>query len=1033
MPQQSDIGPVLSFSLMQHPLLFAALLCAGFGLHAQTFDLTGTILDAESGEGLIGASVLLVGDTGAGATTGTVTDLDGSFRLSGVEIGDEIRISYTGFQSRTMTVENREPLRIQLGADVQALDEVVVIGYGSQRKRNVTGAVSTVDSETIDELKPIKVEQALQGTVAGVNVTTQSGAPGAGLNIRIRGVSTNGQNAPLVIIDGYQGDLSTVNPADIATITVLKDAQAAVYGTIGANGVILVTTKTGERNQPTRISYNAYVGTQETSRDLRLLNATEYALLLNEAYANGGQPLPFPDASQVGVGTNYQDEVFETAPIMSHDITASGGSDRMTYSIGGSYLDQDGIIGGEKAGFDRSTARISLGIDLAEDVKLSTNVIYTNLNRSALNENGLGSVLFNALNTPPTLPLVDEVGAFSLVPNTPGLGIEVINPVAQIANTFNEYRLNKLNGQASLDWSVVGGLTLTGRVGFNTANSESRNFNPEISYGGKVFDVTRSSVNQNRINDNNYSLDLFGTYERNFGGRHNLTATAGTTVFRELGDGLFATGFDVPNNDFEFADISLATGTSPEGARDVGSYSYDERRLSFFGRVQYNYAERYFLTAMLRRDASTKFGPENRAAYFPSFTAGWIALDEERLADSPVDLLKLRLSYGILGNDQILNNGFIGTLSGEATYVFDGVLVNGTAIGALPNPALQWEEAKKFNAGFDLNLWDYRLSLVADYFINTRDNLLIGNIPVSGIVGTAAPGSAAPTVNAGAVRNQGLEVALNYRQRINSDWRLNLSYNFATLTNEVLEVNNGTGFIEGGGFGVGQLAPSRMEVGQPIGYYFGYRTDGIFQNADEIEGAPSQLALGAAAQPGDLRFVDTNGDGVIDPDDRTYLGDPIPDLTMGFNAQVEFRRFDFTAYAFASLGNEIVRGYERALSDVNRLDYYLQRWTGPGSTNEVPRVTTAATANQVFSDFFIEDGSFLRLQTVTLGYTLPLRTGARDNSSLRLYLSGNNLLTLSDYLGFDPAASTGAPIGGGIDYGFYPIARSFLFGVNLRL
>ncbi|CAH0998861.1 TonB-dependent receptor P3 [Neolewinella maritima] len=1015
-------------------ILFVVLLGANFGLFAQSFPLSGTVLDAESGDPLIGASVIVDEAVESGTLRGTVTDIDGSFQLADITTGTVLRITYTGFVPTTVTVASAEPLTISLGTDVQALDEVVVIGYGTQRKRSVTGAVSTVDSETIDELKPVKIEQALQGTVAGVNVTTQSGAPGAGLNIRIRGVATNGQNAPLVIIDGYQGDLSTVNPSDVATITVLKDAQAAVYGTIGANGVILITTKTGERNQPTQLRYNTYYGTQETSRSLNQLNATEYALLLNEAYAAGGQALPFPDASGLGFGTDYQDEVFENAPILSHDLTASGGSDKMTYSIGGSYLDQDGIIGGDKAGFSRATGRVALGVDLASRLKLSTNAIFTNISRRSLSEGGLGSVLFNALNAPPTLPLRDADGAFSLVPSTPGLGIEVINPAAQIANTFNDYTLNKLNGQATLDYSVVDGLTLTGRVGFNTSNSESRNFNKRLSYGGKVFDVTRSSVNQNRINDNNYSLDLYGTYVKTLGGNHNLTATLGTTVYRELGDGLFATGFDVPNNDFEFADLSLATGTSPEGARDVGSYSYDERRLSYFGRVQYDYAERYFLTAMLRRDASTKFGPENRTAYFPSFTAGWIALDGERLSgNSPIDLLKLRISYGILGNDQILNNGYIGTLSGEATYVFDGILVNGTAIGALPNPALQWEEAKKFNTGFDLNLLDYRVTITADYFVNTRDKLLISNIPVSGIVGTAAPGAAAPTVNAGAVRNSGLEFAINYRQRINSDWRVNLSYNFATLDNEVLEVNNGTGFIEGGGFGVGQLAPSRMEVGLPIGYFYGYQTDGIFQTAGEIEGAPSQTALGAAAQPGDLRYVDVNGDGVIDPNDRTYLGDPIADLTMGFNAQVEFRRFDFTAYAFASLGSEIVRNYERALSDVNRLDYYLQRWTGLGSTDEVPRVTTAATANQVFSDFYVEDGSFLRLQTVTLGYTLPLAIGKRDNSSLRLYFSGNNLLTVSNYLGYDPGASSGAPIGGGIDFGFYPIARSFLVGANLSL
>ncbi len=1016
---------------MQRILLSLALTCASLGLAAQNFTLTGTVTDGETGDPLIGASVVIPAAAGE-SMRGTVTDFDGTFILEEVSVGTEIQVTYTGFQPTTVTVEDTEPINIALGTDVQALEEVVVIGYGTQQKRSVTGAVSTVDSETITDLKPQKVEQALQGTVAGVNVTTQSGAPGAGLNIRIRGVSTNGQNAPLVIIDGYQGDLSTLNPNDIETITVLKDAQAAVYGTIGANGVVLVTTKTGKKNQPTRLSYNTYVGTQESSRSLDLLNATEYALLLNETYAAGGQPLPYPDATDLGVGTDYQAEVFGNAPIMNHDLTVSGGSDNITYSIGGSYLDQEGIIGGDKSDFRRATGRVSLGVDFTKRLSLNTNLIYTYLDRRSLNENGLGSVLFNALNAPPTLPVRNADGDFTLVPNTPGLGIEVINPAAQIANTFNDYGLNKLNGQATLDYDVAEGLVLTGRVGFNTSNSESRNFNKQVNYGGKVFDVTRSSVNQNGINDNNYSFDLYGTYDRTLGGNHNLTATLGTTIFRELGNGLFSTGFDVPNNDYSFADISLATGTSPEGARDVGSYSYDERRLSYFGRVQYNYLERYFATAMLRRDASTKFGPENRAAYFPSVTAGVILLDETTVsADSPLDLLKLRISYGILGNDQILNNGYIGTLSGEATYIFDGVLVNGTAIGALPNPALQWEEAKKFNAGFDLSLLNNKLSIIGDYFINTRDNLLISNIPVSGIVGTAAPGSAAPTVNAGAVRNRGLELAFNYRQRFNSDWRINLNYNFTTLDNEVLEVNNGTGFIEGGSFGVGQLAPSRMEVGQPIGYFYGYQTEGIFQNAADLEGAPSQLALGAPAQPGDLRYVDVNGDGVITPDDRTYLGDPIANVTMGFNAQVSFRRFDFTAYAFASLGNEIVRNYERALSDVNRLDYYLQRWTGAGSTNAIPRVTTAATTNRVFSDFYVEDGSFLRLQTITLGYTLPL--GGGENRSLRLYASGNNLLTVSDYLGYDPAASTGSPIGGGIDFGFYPIARSFLVGANLSL
>ncbi|NJC26245.1 SusC/RagA family TonB-linked outer membrane protein [Neolewinella antarctica] len=1020
---------------MRSKLLLCALLLGCFGLHAQEgVAVSGTVTDATSGESLIGASVIVVtGADGTGGVTGTVTDIDGGYTLNNVPLNATLRFTYTGFAPTEEVVTAAGIIDVAMGMDAQALDEVVVIGYGTQVKRNVTGSVSTVDAETIDELKPQKIEQALQGTVAGVNVTTQSGSPGAGLNIRIRGISTNGQNAPLVIIDGYQGDLSTINPQDVATITVLKDAQAAVYGTIGANGVILITTKTGKKNSPTSFSYNTYYGTQSTSRKLNLLNATEYGLLLNESYAAGGQALPFPDASQLGVGTDWQDEVFETAPIVSHDFTASGGSDRVTYSVGASYLNQDGIVGGDKAGFRRATGRLSLGVDLTDKLKLTTNAIYTYIDRDALQENGLGAVLFNGLNAPPTLPVRRADGEFSLIPNTAGFGNEVINPAAQIANTFNDYDLNKINGIVGLDYNVIEGLVLTGRVGFNTSNSEGRTFNKQINYGGKVFDIQRSSVNQNAINDNNYTFDLFGTYERTFADAHHLTGTVGTTLFRELGNGLFATGFDVPNNDFEFADISLATGTSPEGARDVSSYSYDERRLSYFGRVQYDYLSRYFVTAMLRRDASTKFGPENRSALFPSATAGWIASDESFFGDEGlVDLLKFRVSYGILGNDQIVNNGFIGSLSGEATYVINGLLVNGTAIGTLPNPSLQWEEAKKFNAGFDLALLDYRLNFTVDYFINTRDELLISNIPVSGIVGTAAPGAGSPTVNAGSVRNKGLELAINYQQRFNSDLKLNVSVNMTTLDNEVLAVNNGTGFIEGGAFGVGQdLSPSRMEAGQPIGYFLGYQTAGIFQNESEIEAHASQLEV--RPQPGDLRFVDTNGDGVVDESDRVNIGDPIADYTFGGNVRVDFKGFDFSAYAFASVGGDIVRNYERALPNVNRSDYFLGRWTGAGTSTEIPRATTAATSNNVFSDFFVEDASFLRLQNVQLGYTMPFRKTAARPSSLRIYVSGQNLLTFTNYQGFDPGASSGDPIGGGIDSGFYPVARTILFGANLSL
>jgi TonB-linked SusC/RagA family outer membrane protein len=456
--------------------------------------------------------------------------------------------------------------------------------------------------------------------------------------------------------------------------------------------------------------------------------------------------------------------------------------------------------------------------------------------------------------------------------------------------------------------------------------------------------------------------------------------------------------------------------------------------LSYFGRLQYDFKGKYLLSAMLRRDASTKFGPNNRVGYFPSLSAGWIVSDEEFFkGNTSFNFLKMRVSYGTLGNDQIPNNGYLGLLGGEATYVFNGGLVNGTATGLLPNPNLKWEEAQKFDLGFDMKFFNDKLEFITDYFIDTRKDLLIPNIPVSGITGVSAPGAAAPTINAGTVRNSGLELALNFNEKIGDDFRFSVGYNVTFLRNEVLEVNNGTGFIEGGAFGVGQLAPSRMEVGQPIGYFFGLATDGIFQNQAEVNAHPSQLALGANAAPGDIRFKDINGDGVINANDRTNIGDPIPDAIMGLNLQFNYKNFDFVSYIFASVGNDMIRNYERDLTDVNRLNYTLDRWTGEGTSNSVPRVTTAATSNRIFSDFFVEDASFIRLQNIQLGYTLPSSLTERMKlKKLRVYASANNLLTLTRYQGFDPGASTGQPIGGGIDYGFYPLPKTFMLGLNVN-
>ncbi|KOP36677.1 TonB-dependent receptor [Flavobacterium sp. WLB] len=1005
-------------------LLIVLSLCTSFAF-AQSIDVTGTVVDG-SGLSLPGVNVKV-----KSSSQSTTTDFDGSFKLTGVPKGSSVIFSYIGYKTQEVAVSGTK-ITVKLIEDAKSLDEVVVIGYGTQKKREVTGSVSVVDSKTIDLIRPTRIEQALQGTVTGVNVTTQSGAPGAPLDIRIRGIATNGQNAPTAIIDGYVGDFGLLNPNDIESITVLKDAQAAIYGTIGANGIILITTKTGKKNTKTKVSFNSSVGFQETSRKLPTLNATEYALLLNESYANGGKPLPYPNVSGLGKGTDWQDEVFQMAPIVNNDLSISGGSDKITYSISGSHLDQEGIVGGDKSGFLKNTARLALGADLSSKIKLKSNVIYTYFTRKTLNENGLGSVLFNALNVPATLTPKDANGNFTLVPNTTGLGNEIINPLAQIANTYNDYNYKKLNGNFGLDYKIFKGFTLTGSIGFNTSNSESKTFAPLISYGGKVFDVQRSSVTQGAVNDNDYSFDLFGTYVTKIADAHNITGTIGTTIFKTWGNGLSATGFDVPNNSWEFADISLTKGVS--ATLTNSSYVYDQRRLSYFARLQYDYKEKYLVSGMIRRDASTKFGPGNKVGYFPSVTGGWIVSKEDFFGTPKfINFLKLRGSYGTLGNDQIGDYRYLGTLSGEATYVFDGTLVNGVATGAVPNPDVKWEEARKLDVGLDMRILNDKVSIVADYFSDTRKDLLIGNIPVSGINGTGAPGSGSPTINAGSVKNSGFEFAIDYKENFSDSFSMNVAYNVTFIKNKVLEVNNGTGFLEAGGFGVGQPAPARMEIGKPMGYFYGYKTDGIFQNQAEVDAHPSQLALGANAAPGDLRFVDVNGDGVIDTKDKTNIGDPIPAATMGFNLQLNYKNVDFAVYTFASVGNDMVRNYERTLSDANRIDYVLDRWTGEGSTNSTPRVTTGATSNNVFSNYFVEDASYLRIQNVQLGYSLnPSVAQKAGITKLRLYAGVNNLYTFTKYQGYDPGASNGAPIGGGIDYGFYPTPRTYLMGLNIN-
>jgi len=883
-----------------------------------------------------------------------------------------------------------------------------------------------VGSETIEELNPTRIEQALQGQVAGVQVTTESGSPGSASNIRIRGISTNGDNRPLILVDGNViEDLSVVNPGDIESINVLKDATAGIYGVRAANGVILITTKTGRRNTDLKFSYDAWGGVQQTSRKIPVLNATEYAVIVNEAYAAGGSPNPYPDLSALGTGTDWQDEVFSNALIFNHNFTASGGSEKSTYSFGASHLTQDGIVGGPKANFNRSTIRVNYNMEPLKNLNVVTNLLYTDTNRKTLAENSLGSVLFNALNNAPTFGVRDANGEFTLAE---GLGNEVINPLAQIANTFNKTDVNRISGKVGASYTLLEGLKAESNFQFNYSEVEGRFFFPTVFYGsGKVFNVDRNFVVESKDIFRDYTWDTFLNYDKDLGEDHNLNATLGMSVFRTSGQFSGSTGFDIPGNSFSNAYIENSSDVVDNYINTVGKF--DSRLLSYFFRLQYNYKDKYLFSGVMRRDGSTAFGPRNKFGYFPSGSLGWIVSEEDFLSESSwIDFMKIRASYGIVGNDRIAANAFRSVLSGEGAYVFDGVLVFGKAVGPISNPEIQWEEQKTLDIGVDLRFFEDHFSLTADYFRRRTEDLLVSP-PVSGILGAAAPGSGSPVVNAGTVENKGFELVIGYQTAPTAAFSASINYNVTLLQNEVISVNNGVGFIPGGSFGVGQDPPARMQDGKPLGHFYGRETDGIFQSQAEVDSHATQ----ANAAPGDLRFVDQNGDGVIDSNDRTDIGSPIPDATMGLNISLGYKQWDFTAYAFATLGNEIVRNYERNQPLVNRSVYALNRWTGPGSTNVDPRVTIGATSNTLFSDYYVEDGSFLRMQNAQLGYTF---TDAFNEhlgiDKLRFYVSVNNLFTLTKYRGYDPAASSGAPIGAGIDPGFYPVPRTYLLGVNFK-
>ncbi len=1050
-----------------------SLLCLSLMSFAQDIEVKGKVLDEITREPLPGVFILL-----KQSSVTAETEFDGSYIIKAA-IGKVLEFSYPGYVKKTVVVTSSIiDVELEIDAESSFLNEVVIIGYGSKRKELVSGAYGTIKPEEIEKNNPQRIEQALQGRTAGVQVSSNSGSPGSSYNIRIRGITTNGDNSPLVLVDGVQigPDLSIIDPNDIEKIDIIKDASTAIYGVRGANGVILITTKSGTNNTETKFTYNSTLTLQETTKKLNLLGGLEYAALVNETVAADGGTIPF-QLQNINTVTDWQDELFETATMRTHHIGASGGGETYNFNISGSFLDQQGIIAPSKSNFSRATIRSNLGLNLTKKLKLNTLLLYTNTKRRAIPEGSRGSILYYATNASPLTPIFDGTDGsgpsrgFSYIGTEQGN--EIVNPFAVIDNTYNETKVNRFTGKIELEYDLFKNFKLISRNSFNYSNVFSRGYNPLQYYGeNKVvntvqldpvtgaFNLDRngdgdrdvfSRVNENNQNFFSFISENFFNYDFTLGEYHNFQTTLGLSITKEQSNGLFGAGFLTGNDSWENAFLfntqSFIIDDDDVGSNDIretinsSSFSIEDRYTSIFARLQYDYNEKYLFSAILRRDASTRFGPNNRVAYLPSFTGGWVIHNEDFMEETGVSNLKLRGSWGQVGNDKINPYQWLGTLqgiNGDATYPFGDVLSFGNAVGVLSNPDLQWETTTQTNIGFDLGFFDNNLNFTFDYYNKRTEDLLV--VPeISALLGTAAPGSGAPFVNAGIVENNGIELSLNYTHYFTDDVSLDVNYNITTINNTVIDVNNDAGFIPGGLFGLNQR-PSRMQNGLPIGVFYGLQTDGVFQTQAEIDalavdrdgdGNLDEYQPGAA--PGDLKYVDVDGNGFIEfgsENDLTVLGDPIPDFTMGGGFNVKFYGFDFGASFYASIGNEIVRSYERFLTYSNKLSLYNGRWTGPGTSNEIPRASTNAANNQLFSSFYVEDGSFLRIQNVQFGYTLsPDQIKGID--FLRLYFSINNLYTFTKYRGYDPDITNASAIGAGVDLGQYPQPRMFITGIKV--
>jgi len=1055
--------------------------------------ILGTVTD-DFGEPVIGASVVEKGNP----QNGTVTDFDGKFNIK-VAAGTPIIISYIGFVSQELSATNG--MTVVLKEDAQTLQDVVVIGYGVQKKSVVTAAIAKVTADDLEGKTRLRADDALKGLAAGVNVTSASGQPGSQSMIRVRGTGTINDTNPLYIIDGMPADqygLESVNPNDIESIEVLKDAASgAIYGARAANGVILVTTKKGKMGRA-QVNYNFSYGWQSAWKHRDVTGATDYAILQNEKYVNGGQmplyadPYNLKDANGqkiTGFGTDWQELLFnDNAPVVQHDVSVSGATEKVNYYLSLGYYTQDGIVGGNygKSNYDRLTIRSNNQYNVFDDSKersflnkldISANISYMRTHSTGIDANSTwGSPLGSALYLAPTLPvtldggyeqnadgtpnydaprigqkMIDRYSAYDLytdadgnpytIPGFLGSYQEQNNPIAMMQQRPGKGWSHKFMPKFSIDLQLWDNLKyhFTWSAEQSFWGSESATVSKFYFSGNNNSDHTEASAE--KANSTQWQVENTLTYDKEIG-KHSIGVVLGQSALKYKGDNIGASHWNLININKPY--INYTTGGNIETTTDekgnitgvkslVGGWGgpYVEHHLaSLFARLSYNYDERYMFQGTIRRDGSSRFGSNNKYGVFPSFSLGWNIMNEAFMKDtrSWLNNMKLRVSWGKNGNENIGDFRYtvLTTTGGTSNYYFgrQAVMDYGSKANGLANENLKWEESEQTNIGLDFGFWNNKLTFTIDYYIKKTNGMLM-TMPIPSYVGETKP-----IGNVGDMENKGLEFELGYKWSV-GDAHFAVKANASYLSNKLKNLGNDTGFLN---YGISQFSDggTRAENGQPFPFFYGYKTAGVLQNKAEADAYNAKY--GTSSNPGDLIFVDMNGDSKITSDDRTKIGKPTPDWSYGLNLNADWKGFDLNVFFQGVYGADVFDAtWRQDIASGNYPTWVLQRWTGEGTSNSLPLLKLGDSKNWVCSDIYVQDGSYLRLKNISLGYTLPRNITKKVNiERFRVYVRAENLFTWTKYWGFDPEIGTSST-SMGVDYGVYPQARIFTVGCNLSL